>query len=120
MKKSPTLLIRGGLLILIGFFLTGCTAISKIQKDKREATAQRKANYAALKNDIAENTLRKGTPLEALKMKYGAPDDIFYSGSSVSSFQVWTYNVYKDKLADTKLDAVILYIENDKLVNWKY
>ena len=123
MKKSVYHLTFGAILVLMGFCLEGCSAVSSIQKknEQRKMKAQaRKGHYAALKADIANNTLRKGTATEELKTRYGAPDDIMYSGSSVSSFQIWTYNVYKDKLADTKLDAVILYVENDKLVNWKY
>ncbi len=123
MKNTPYLLTLWASLILMAFSLGGCSTITnfqKNQKDKKEAAEQKKEYYMALKRDMADNTLRKGLTIEILKEKYGAPDDIFYSGSSISSFQVWTYDVFKDKLADTKLSSIILYIENNKLVNWKY
>lgn len=123
MKNTPYHLTFWASLVLMMFCLGGCSTISnfqKSQKEKREAVEQKKEYYMTLKRDMADNTLRKGLTVEALKEKYGAPDDIFYSGSSISSFQVWTYNVFKDKLEDTKFTSIILYIENNKLVNWKY
>ena len=123
MKSTPYLLTFWASLVLMVFCLGGCSTITNFQnsqKQKREAVKQKKEYYMALKRDMANNTLRKGATVETLKEKYGAPDNIFYSGSSVSSFQVWTYDIFKDKLADTKLTSIILYIENDKLVNWKY
>lgn len=123
MKSTSYLLTFWASLVLMVFSLGGCSTVTnfqKNQKEKREAAEQKKEYYMALKRDMANNTLRKGVTVETLKEKYGPPDDIFYSGSSVSSFQVWTYDIFKDKLADTKLTSIILYIENDKLVNWKY
>ncbi|MCC6759002.1 MAG: hypothetical protein IT395_05200 [Candidatus Omnitrophica bacterium] len=123
MKNTPYLLTFWASLVLMVVCLGGCSTITNFQnsqKQKREAVEQKKEYYMALKRDMANNTLRKGVTVETLKEKYGAPDNIFYSGSSVSSFQVWTYDVFKDQLADTKLTSIILYIENDKLVNWKY
>ena len=123
MPKSTYFLTTGVMVVFMSFCFGGCGTISNFQKNqqnKKKLTHLRKENYALLKTDIADSKLRKGTTTQALKEKYGAPDDLFYSGSSVSSFQVWTYNIYKDKLADNKLDSVILYIENDKLVNWKF
>ncbi len=109
--------------IFILFFNCGCTPIRNFQKgqqQKKENAVIKKNNYLALRRDIATNSLQNGTKTENLKEKYGAPDDVFYSSSSVSSFQIWTYNATTDKLSDTALSTILLYLENDKLVNWKY
>ena len=74
----------------------------------------------ALKRDIAANQLRHGTTGAQIKEQYGIPDDIFYSNSTGASFQIWTYNITRDKLDNTGFDPIVLYIDNEKLVNWKY
>lgn len=112
------------LLIILTFacFTAGCSTINHFQEkrqQKKETRENKRIRYMDLKRDISTNRLRNGTTIEELKSRYGVPDDIFYSSSSVSSFQVWTYNIFKDKLADTTFSPIILYIENDKMVSWK-
>ena len=102
---------------------TGCSAVKtfqKYQQNKRDVAELKKSHYMALKHDIAVNELPNGMPGQDIKDKYGAPDDIFYSNSSGSSFQIWSYNMTIDKLDDTRFDPIILYLENDKLISWKY
>ncbi len=102
---------------------SGCSAINTFKKNdtQRKIDAEiKKNNYLALKKDVAMNILKTGTSAETIKIKYGPANDIFYSSSGISNFQIWTYDIQKDKLSDTALSPVILYLENDKLVNWKY
>ncbi len=101
----------------------GCSTLRnyyKNQDQKKIDIALKKSNYLALKSDITSNALAKGHLAENIKAKYGPPDDIFYSSSSISSFQIWTYDMTKGRLADADFSPIILYIENDKLINWKY
>lgn len=109
-------------LIFIPICSCGCSLVRTYQKSQEQKKLDiqlKKDNYMALKRDIAINELRNGTPAADIKAKYGSPDDIFYSGSSISSFQIWTYYIQSDKFSDITLTPIILYIENDKLVNWK-
>ncbi len=123
MLKSSKLLSRFFVIIFLTCMLTGCSMIKNYQKSQEQKkldTELKKNNYMSLKRDIATNALRNGILAEELKAKYGLPDDVFYSSSSVSSFQIWTYDSTRGKLDDTALSPIILYLENDKLVNWKY
>lgn len=111
------------LIILFLEFPLGCSTLKnhQINQNKKQTEINlRKKNFIALKQAVANRTLRNGTLAQDLKTKYGPPDNIFYSSSSISSFQVWTYNIKKDKLADTITTPILLYLENDKLVNWKH
>lgn len=111
------------LIILFFGFPLGCSTIKnhQIKQNKKQTESSlKKSNFLALKQAVANRTLSNGTLAQDLKTKYGPPDDIFYSGSGISSFQVWTYNIKKDKLADTITTPILLYLENDKLINWKH
>ena len=122
MKNSSLFFILSVSLAFPGL-TTGCAAVKKIeayQRAQQEDLELRKSCYLALKRDIATNDLRNGAESSMIKEKYGAPDDIFYSNSSSSSFQIWTYNISKDQLGDTRFDPIILYINNDTLISWKY
>ena len=112
--------------LMMFFFLatqSGCSAIQsyhKSQEQKKFDIQLKKDRYMSLKRDIATNHLHNGVLAQELKSKYGSPDDVFYSSSSICSFQIWTYDISADKLKDTTLSPIILYLENDKLVSWKY
>lgn len=111
------------LIVLLSGFPLGCSTLKNHQIKKQTKQSEinlKKSNFLALKQAVSTRTLRNGALSEDLKTKYGPPDNIFYSGSGLSSFQVWTYNIKKDKLADTTTAPILLYLENDKLVNWKY
>ncbi len=110
------------LIILSLGFPVGCSTMKNHQIKKQTIQSEinlKKSNFLALKQAVATRTLHNGALAQDLKTKYGPPDNIFYSSSGISSFQVWTYNIKKDKLADTITAPILLYLENDKLVNWK-
>lgn len=109
--------------ILIGT-TSGCSAVNTFQKsqqDRRDRIELKKGHYLALKHDISNNALLNQAASLDIKETYGPPDDIFYSNSNGRSFQIWTYNISKDRLDNNSgFDPIILYIENDKLISWKY
>ncbi len=116
-------LLSWSLIIFFLNFNSGCSAINTFKKNEAQKKIDaeiKKNNYLALRKDVAMNILKNGTSAETIKAKYGSANDIFYSSSGVSNFQIWTYDIQKDKLSDTTLSPVILYLENGTLVNWKY
>ncbi len=120
--KLPNFLFTLFIAVFLSFS-SGCALVKNYQDSQQQnrLDAQlKKSNYLALKRDIATNKLSNGTMADDLKKRYGPADNIFYSSSSISSFQIWTYDIGKNKLSDTALTPIILYLENDKLVNWKY
>lgn len=102
---------------------SGCSLVHKIRDASRlrhEETELKKTRFQSLKNDLlTQDLVTRAVASETIKDRYGVPDDIFYSGSSVSSFQVWTYNISRNRLTDPDTAPIILYFNNDKLVNWK-
>ncbi len=67
---------------------TGCSTVKNLQKNqqqKRDDAELKKTRYIALKRDLSSRGLRNGTIAEDIKIKYGPPDDVFYSSSSISS-----------------------------------
>ena len=90
----------------------------KLEKAK-EIVELKKRNYAALQKSVRNNSLTKGTPPEAIRESFGEPDDIFYSGSSISSFQIWTYEKIMNNPRDISWDPIRLYFNNNQLESWK-
>lgn len=101
----------------------GCATIREIKKrqsSREEQRAMRKNNYLNLQRAIATNTIRTGMAAQALKKEFGEPDDIFYSSSNISSFQIWTYQKVVENPGDNDWNPIRLYFESDKLISWKY
>mgnify|MGYP001618616683 FL=1 len=101
----------------------GCATIRDIKKrqsSRREQREVRKNNYLNLQRAIATNTIRTGMAAQELKKEFGEPDDIFYSSSNISSFQIWTYQKVVENPGDKDWNPIRLYFESDKLISWKY
>ena len=97
---------------------SGCnTAHKALVKEKMET---KRENYEALFNDLVNNKLKPGDDSKTVAELYGAPDDIFQSGSSVSKFEMWSYEKIGPDGRPDLWNPIRLYFNNSKLINWKY
>jgi hypothetical protein len=109
-------------LCLLGFLLTGCTSLAdkeKLAKQKEEVELKR-TRFTSLRQQIDKNTLMRGTPATQMEEAYGSPDSVFHSGSSESSFEIWTYEKVLLPGEEDDWQPVRLYFNNGKLESWKY
>ena len=102
------------------FFILGCAAHRQNKILAQEKLQSQRTNYANLSKDLKSNVLSIGTEDMKIRTLYGPPSSTFGSGSSVSSFEIWTYkNILPNKEED-EWSAIHLYLNNHKLVSWKY
>ncbi len=111
--------------ICLVFLLTSTLSCSflrdqeKLDKAK-EAVELKKKHYASLQDNVRSNSLQKGMTPPAIKELFGEPDDIFQSGSIISSFQIWTYEKVMEQKDEKDWNPIRLYFNNNKLINWRY
>lgn len=116
--------LTAALLIFLGIpSFCGCATVKQLKADheaRKKEVVRQKESYLELKRNIHNGKLKLGDLSHDIKEIYGPPADIFYSNSNGNSFQIWTYNIAKDKLSNESFDPILLYINNEKLINWKY
>ena len=102
--------------------LIGCSLLTDSNKTKEEKAAieQKKQNYLLLRDTLMKGELPKGTSAGIIREKYGEPDTIFHSGSTESSFEIWTYEKVLEKDESEDWQPVRLYIDSGRLISWKY
>ncbi len=116
-----SLLKKNFLMLFLAALLAGCSlASTKATQEKQKAEIElKKKNYNSLREAIRTRALAKGTRTAEIEKTYGAPDDVFHSGSVESTFEVWTYEAVMEKKEDEGV-PLRLYFNNGKLVNWNY
>jgi len=115
--------------IFAGIFLTvtvltapGCSLLRDKEKIKqtKEEVEQKKRQYATLSGDIAAGSLKKGATSRTLKALYGEPDDIIFSDSGTSRFEIWTYERIMKSIDDEDWQPIRLFFNDHKLVSWQH
>ncbi len=119
-SRAHTLLILFLALTLWG--TPGCsTAQSKEEAQKRmEELKTRMKNYASLENEIREQRIAPGMRALDIRETFGAPDDVFKSGSGTGSFEIWTYEKVTAIKDEEGWENIKLYFDNGKLVSWNF
>ena len=110
------------LFLLLALSTAGCSLTQHKNKvtERKERIAKKQENYSNLHQELSNQTIKIGTGTEAVKKLFGEPDDVFRSSSSVSNFEIWTYEkLLKDGDKDN-WNPIRLYFDNGQLVNWKY
>ncbi len=106
------------LLMLSLLPLTGCATDEK--EKKLTAIQDRKKQYEDLIAALQRKTIGKGTAPSTVRTLFGEPNDIFQSGFSESSIEIWTYmNVPVSKEEANDFKPVKLYFNDSKLVEWR-
>ena len=112
-------------MVLAAFVLSagGCATAKKDSeaKSKKDIMLEKKKKHDELYQELSKKTILQGTPTAEIKEKFGDPDDIFKSGSSTSSFDIWSYDkllISKDEKSEW--ETILLYFNNDRLITWKY
>ncbi|MCK5214667.1 MAG: hypothetical protein KAR05_04885 [Candidatus Omnitrophica bacterium] len=110
------------IIVLTTFLAIGCSLTeSQLEKDKLAAEIKiKKENYANLHQQITSKKLQKALSKEEIKAQFGEPDNVFRSGSSVSSMEIWAYEKILDKKEIGDRESIRLYFDNDKLITWKF
>lgn len=109
--------------IFVILHLAGGCSLNKSQSTptKLELAKERKKKRDQLYQELGQKILKVGTPAEIIREKFGEPDDIFKSGSSTGSIEVWTYDkILLNKEEKTEWESVLLYFDNSHLITWKY
>ena len=92
MRMIP-LMRRIVLLAALGCLVAGCSALTpsqtKVQQGQDAAT--KVLRVGELYEDILSKAIKVGASQDEIESRYGKPDDIFRSSSSVSSLEIWTY-----------------------------
>ena len=119
--KSPhyslTILSLLTLLVLAG----SCSLNKASNSTKPNPALEKKKKHDQLYQELSRNALKAGTLAAMIREKFGDPDDIFKSGSSTSSFEIWTYEkILASKEGKFDSDPILLYFDNSQLVTWKY
>lgn len=99
----------------------GCASTMTQEKlaQKKEEIELKKQRWTELSQEIHAGTLAQGTLIQVVETKFGKPDDVFRSGSTDSSFEVWTYEKITTETQEES-STIRLYFNNGKLINWKY
>jgi hypothetical protein len=111
-------------LLAVVILAGGCALAKKNAeeaKTKKELLLEKKKKHDQLFKELSDKLIKQGTSASEIRERFGEPDDIFKSGSSTSSLDIWTY----DKMLATKdepqdWDTILLYFESDRLITWKY
>ena len=107
------------------FFLAGgCSSLANKEgaaKTKKDLWLEKKKQHDQLYTELSRKIVKQGASASEIREKFGEPDDIFKSGSSTGSFNIWTYSkILTAKNENADWDAVMLYFNNDRLITWKY
>ena len=108
------------ILLSLAVFSSGC-ALNKKSADAKAGLLEKKRKHDDLYRELSKKNLPLGILKAEIVEKFGEPDDVFKSGSSTGSLEVWTYDkmlVDKDEKADW--ETILLYFNNDSLITWKY
>ena len=97
---------------------SGCNTAHKVLMEKK--IEAKKKNYEALLKDLSNNKIQTGDDSKTFTELYGEPDNIIRSGSSVSTFEVWSYEKLGPDGKPDLWNPIRLYFNNSKLINWKY
>ena len=111
------------LLAALVFSAGGCSMAQKDSeaKSKKDIMLEKKKKHDELYQELSKKAISLGTPAAEIREKFGDPDDIFKSGSSTSSFDIWSYDkllISKDEKSEW--ETILLYFNNDRLITWKY
>ncbi len=109
--------LKSAIVLCAVFFILGC-ATAEQKQVKKDAVIAKQKNYTMLMDAVTSNSLKLGTPPQVFHEKYGAPDDVFGSGSMSGRFEVWTYE--KPETKDSDWGHIRLYFNNNQLVSWDY
>ncbi len=88
--------------------------------EQQELIEQKKENYQALSDYITSGRVAKGTSSKDILKMFGRPDDVFHSGSTISQFEIWTYEKISDPKSPEIWEHIRLYFDNGRLISWKY
>lgn len=119
-KRTP--LASLAILLAITLLSAGCKTFSlNPSQDKKAAELElRKKNFQTLQQHASNRTLRKGLSTSEIRNTYGEPDDLFRSGSTLGSTEVWTYGKGKDYASPDDWRPIRLYFESDLLIDWNF
>lgn len=99
--------------------LSGCQTLAEKEK-ARELVEFKKKNFRALRQNILSRKIHDGITSDKIKEQYGAPDDVFFSGSNTSRFEIWTYEFITTSTEEREENPIRLYFANNKLINFSY
>lgn len=115
MKKNTAFLC-----LTLFFSLCGCMTLSNEKSEKaKEEIQERIRKFTMLRDAVSSGNLQAGAAATDIRGLYGDPADIFSSGSSTGSFEIWTYEEISTKNKPLGI-PIRLYINNGKLVSWSY
>ena len=110
-------------------YLTVCLVMSgcawskghqaKIAKKRQELVSKRE-KYTQLNDQLSRKEITAGIKIQTVRETFGGPDNIFRSASSVSHFEVWTYEYPPEKNKETNWSPIRLYFDNGQLVSWGF
>lgn len=121
MRRFPTAAFWALMLILPAGGASCVTPGKAVQDQAREELARKRERFEALRQDLLAGRPLDGSSEEAVRERYGDPDDIFSSGSPASRFAIWNYHpVLTGKESDTQTLPVRLYFDSGRLVSWRY
>ena len=106
-------------IVLLG--IGGCSFLNDNAKAqaKKEAILEKRKNYDALYRAISSQSLSVGITTSKIRELFGAPDDIFSSGSASGGFEIWTYEKITTR-ADPNWHHIRLFFNSNKLTTWSY
>ena len=99
----------------------GCSLNKASGSTKPNPVLEKKKKHDQLYQELSQNAITQGTLTRAISERFGEPDDIFKSGSTTSSFEIWTYDeilMKRDEAAEW--NSILLYFDNNRLMSWKY
>ncbi|MDP2654508.1 MAG: hypothetical protein Q8Q08_10845 [Candidatus Omnitrophota bacterium] len=100
--------------------LSGCASTKGTAKqDKQLILEEKLRKFSDLSSQLKTQVIPLGTLTAEIRSQFGDPDDVFRSGSQVSSMEIWTYRGISAN-NDLNFETIQLYFEKDKLITWKY
>ena len=116
--------LQGAAIVLTALILSagGCSALapSQTKVQKRQEAAEKALRVGQLYDDILARVIQVGMSQDDIKSRYGEPEDMFRSSSSVSSMEIWTYERTPAGQYDAFQAPIRLYFQDQKLLQWNY
>ena len=117
-KKEVTIKTRIYVSILwLCVLCCGCATTSQAQKELAEKNMLQAENYQRLITDMATRKISEGQSSSAMRGLYGEPEHIYQSTSSLSTLEVWTYDLPREE-SELFNRPIRLYFNNGKLSSW--